>query len=665
MHFLQSSLLLLHLLLFGISNAVLSCCCEDFSSDVGSCRKDDWCNESANHCTGNCQGVWNAGECMFPTHCSATESNSCTACGGRWTCVEEFTSEPTVFPSESPSFGPSAARQTSLFSSICSCAQYRNDASDSASRLCQGLEESWGSPCYPMNEESDQPLCNEDMQLCENHNVGACRPCAEGEDEGCTSGSTTTQAWCNTRCTSGLNDPLLCPRSHCTCTSDIEMCNVEQCHILEDTETYCDRDTAPYVCMSTLPGQDDNDVKACNGDPNHWPQSGMCPKSCDMRSCNFTSIPSNSPSVHSNPPTISPSTSLPSVAPSSSPSTSSATYVDEAAASSVTTPVAVATVVSSVSHTASVGGTVSTQATHTVSPSTYLLHVLLSYCQLFGLIAIFITDKSANNVHQFFIEVCKTFSGYYSYVENHELSFTIWFFASCILAYVLSRVLRLDPQPSSSIYMVYNFFYLPASCLFLNCMQSIQDAGDIVFIIMASIILILLPIIDVINGSIGMIKYYDILIGVPCFILFRWFSHILRAFFLTVSFLDPHEKVSILCGLELVVLFIMIYLQPYYNQSGWVFLYECFALFLTSIIYILYYLDHMEILMGCQIAIAGCYALLFMFLGLQWIQRKRTNSQEYKSRFFPIMTTVNGDLFSNLLNTDATYDWSMQSSLQV
>ena len=63
------------------------------------------------------------------------------------------------------------------------------------------------------------------------------------------------------------------------------MCNVGQCHILEDTETYCDRDSAPYVCMSTLPGQDDDDVKACNGDPNHWPQSGICAEPCDMRSC--------------------------------------------------------------------------------------------------------------------------------------------------------------------------------------------------------------------------------------------------------------------------------------------------------------------------------------------------------------------------------------------
>merc|ERR1711976_313665 len=43
-----------------------------------------------------------------------------------------------------------------------------------------------------------------------------CKPCLM-TDDGCTHPGIATQAWCNSRCTEGVNDPLLCPKSHCIC----------------------------------------------------------------------------------------------------------------------------------------------------------------------------------------------------------------------------------------------------------------------------------------------------------------------------------------------------------------------------------------------------------------------------------------------------------------
>jgi len=73
-------------------------------------------------------------------------------------------------------------------------------------------------------------------------------------------------------------------------TTATPMCTPTQCGVLEMTHTYCNKDSAPYVCMSTLPGQHDTDVKGCNHSPSYWPNSGVCPESCDMRSCDAKSL---------------------------------------------------------------------------------------------------------------------------------------------------------------------------------------------------------------------------------------------------------------------------------------------------------------------------------------------------------------------------------------
>eukprot|EP00493_Phyllostaurus_siculus_P023160 UN23495 len=57
-------------------------------------------------------------------------------------------------------------------------------------------------------------------------------------------------------------------------TAPTLMCTTSQCDVLEKTRTYCNKDSAPYVCISTLPGQHDTDVKGCNHSPSYWPNSG-------------------------------------------------------------------------------------------------------------------------------------------------------------------------------------------------------------------------------------------------------------------------------------------------------------------------------------------------------------------------------------------------------
>jgi len=65
----------------------------------------------------------------------------------------------------------------------------------------------------------------------------------------------------------------------------IAQCTSQQCDILVATRSHCNPVIAPYVCISTLPGRDETDTKGCHFDKAHWPSSGICAESCDVRSC--------------------------------------------------------------------------------------------------------------------------------------------------------------------------------------------------------------------------------------------------------------------------------------------------------------------------------------------------------------------------------------------
>jgi len=68
--------------------------------------------------------------------------------------------------------------------------------------------------CFHVGQEVEDPF---GATKCSIADCDVCRPCVIGQDPDCHSGHITTQAWCDSRCTSGRNDPWVCPRSHCAC----------------------------------------------------------------------------------------------------------------------------------------------------------------------------------------------------------------------------------------------------------------------------------------------------------------------------------------------------------------------------------------------------------------------------------------------------------------
>ena len=94
------------------------------------------------------------------------------------------------------------------------------------------------------------------------------------------------------------------------------------------------------------------------------------------------------------------------------------------------------------------------------------------------------------------------------------------------------------------------------------------------------------------------------------FVLFEWFTQILRAIFLVISFGVPKELC--LCGLEFIFLIITIIIRPYYKQSKVVFICKCFVFITSCVLYILYYLRDNIAIWGCQVGIT-CMLFLISF----------------------------------------------------